>query len=57
MSERQVRLAALVQQSPNPGNRVTLSEDRKEALDNPHPRIQCPVEVQPARHGAGAWPA
>jgi glucose dehydrogenase len=43
-AERQVRLAALVEQLPNPDNRVTLSEDRVDALGNPHPRIQYQVD-------------
>jgi glucose dehydrogenase len=43
-AERQVRLAALVEQLPNPDNRVTLSEDRVDALGIPHPRIQYQVD-------------
>ncbi len=40
MAQRQVRLAALVEQLPNPDNRVTLSESRTDALGLPTPRIE-----------------
>jgi choline dehydrogenase-like flavoprotein len=43
-TERQVRLAGLVEQLPNPDNRVTLSEDKQDALGNPYPRIQYTVD-------------
>lgn len=41
---RQVRLAALVEQLPNPENRVTLSDDKEDALGNPYPRISYQVD-------------
>ncbi|HEX5166741.1 MAG TPA: GMC family oxidoreductase [Thermomicrobiales bacterium] len=44
MAERQVRLAALVEQLPNPDNRVTLSEDKQDALGNPYPQIAYQVD-------------
>ncbi len=43
-TERQVRLAALVEQLPNPDNRVTLSDDKQDALGNPYPRIQYEID-------------
>lgn len=39
MTQRQLRLAALVEELPNPDNRVTLDPDKKDALGIPFPRI------------------
>jgi choline dehydrogenase-like flavoprotein len=36
---RQFRFAALVEQLPNPENRVTLADDQRDALGSPRPRI------------------
>ena len=44
MSQRQVRLAALVEQLPDKDNRVTLSKDKKDALGIPYPRIEYSVD-------------
>lgn len=44
VTQRQVRLAALLEQLPDPENRVTLSEDRTDALGLPHPRINYRVD-------------
>ena len=44
MVSRQVRLAALVEQLPNPENRVTLSDDKQDALGNPYPRISYTID-------------
>lgn len=44
MSQRQVRLAALVEQLPNKDNRVTLSKDKQDALGIPYPRIEYAVD-------------
>jgi choline dehydrogenase-like flavoprotein len=43
-AERQLRLAALVEQMPSADNRVTLSGDKKDALGIPYPEIHYKVD-------------